>query len=198
MKIFVSMLRGINLAGQNRIKMDALRVIYESLGLRNTQTYVQSGNVIFKAEIRDPAELAKRIESGLKRRFGFHADVIIRTAAELRDGVARNPFSGRPAIEPGELLVTFLAAHPGPEARAQVLSIKADPEEVQFEGREVYIYFPDGAGRSKFPWSRIDKIVEQPGTARNWNTVKKLLAMVEEMEDWCARDSTAHPSRLQC
>jgi uncharacterized protein (DUF1697 family) len=187
MKVFVSMLRGINLAGQNRIKMDALRELYQSLGLRNAHTYVQSGNVIFKAETPDPAELAKHIESGMKRRFGFHADVIMRTAAELRNVVARNPFGGRAALEPGKLLVTFLAADPGPEARAQVLSIKADPEEVQFEGREVYIYFPDGAGRSKFPWSRIDKIVEQPGTARNWNTVRKLLAMAEEMEDSSAR-----------
>jgi uncharacterized protein (DUF1697 family) len=183
MTVLISMLRGINLAGKNRIEMGALRELYGSLGLRDARTYVQSGNIIFKTGDRDPVQLAKHIERGIKRRFGFHPDVIIRTAPELRDVVARNPFTRRRGIEPDKLLVTFLAADPGSEARAKVLSIKADPEEVCFDGREVYIYFPNGAGRSKFPWSSIDKMVKQAGTARNWNTVVKLLAMAEELEN---------------
>jgi uncharacterized protein (DUF1697 family) len=183
MTIFVSMLRGVNLGGHKRINMDALRLLYESLGLRNSQTCVQSGNVIFKAGARDLVALGKRIESGIELRFGFHAAVIIRTASELRDVVARNPFGGRRGIEPSKLLVTFLADRPELEARERVLKMQFGPEEVHFDGRELYVYFPNGVGRSKFPWSGIDKIVKQPGTARNWNTVTKLLAIAEQLED---------------
>jgi uncharacterized protein (DUF1697 family) len=183
MTIFVSMLRGVNLGRQNRISMDALRLLYESLRLRNAQTYGQSGNVIFKTEARDLVSLSKRIESGIELRFGFHAAVIVRTASELRDVVARNPFGGRRGIEPSKLLVTFLAHRPEPEARERVLKIQSGPEEVHFDGRELYIHFPHGVGRTKFPWSGIDRIVQQPGTARNWNTVTKLLAIAEQLED---------------
>jgi uncharacterized protein (DUF1697 family) len=183
MTIFVSMLRGVNLAGANRVSMDALRRLYESLGLRNSQTYVQSGNVVFNSEARDLVSLSKRIESGIELRFGFHAAVILRTESELRDVVARNPFVGRRGIEPSKLLAIFLAHRPEPDARERVLKIQSGPEEVHCDGRELYIYLPNGVGRSKFPWSRIDEIVKQPGTARNWNTVTKLLAIAEQLED---------------
>src|SRR5437899_12626071 len=100
MAVIISMLRAVNVGGHNKIKMDALRALYESLKLRDAQTYVQSGNVIFKTDQRDIARLAKRIEDGIARKFGFRPDVILRTAAEMRDVVARNPFAKRRGIEP--------------------------------------------------------------------------------------------------
>src|SRR5947208_7796047 len=109
MTVIISMLRGVNVGGHNKIKMDALRALYESLKLRDAQTYVQSGNVIFKTDERDIARLAKLIEDGIARKFGFRPDVILRTAAEMRDVVARNPFAKRRGIEPGKVPVSFLA-----------------------------------------------------------------------------------------
>src|SRR5467141_4381483 len=110
MAVIISMLRGVNVGGHNKIKMDALRALYESLKLRDAQTYVQSGNVIFRTEERDIARLTKRIEEGIERKFGFRPDVVLRTAAEMREVVARNPFAKRLGIEPGKLLVSFLAS----------------------------------------------------------------------------------------
>src|ERR1700738_4062682 len=84
MPVIVSMLRGVNLAKHNRMKMDVLRAVYESLKLRDAQTFVQSGNVIFRTNERDLAALAKRIQSAIGRKVGFQPDVILRTAAALR------------------------------------------------------------------------------------------------------------------
>ena len=89
MAVIISMLRGVNVGGHNKIKMDALRALYASLKLRDAQTYVQSGNVIFRSDKRDIARLSKQIEDGIERKFGFRPDVILRTAAEMREVMAR-------------------------------------------------------------------------------------------------------------
>lgn len=182
MPVTISMLRAVNVAGHNVIKMDALRELYQSLKLRDAQTYVQSGNVVFRTEERDLALLTKRIQNGIERTFACRPDVILRTTAELRDVIARNPFAKRRGIEPNKLLVTFLAADPGPEVRGQVLKIKCDPEELHIIGRELYIYFLNGMGRTKLSWAVLERALKIPGTGRNWNSVIKLLEMAEELE----------------
>jgi uncharacterized protein (DUF1697 family) len=181
MRVVISMLRGINL-GTRRVKMDALRALYESLKLRDPETCLQSGNVIFKTQERDLARLATQIEDGIERTFGFHSDVILRTPAELREVIAGNPFATRAGIDPGKLLVTFLVSDPGPQARANVLKIKADPEELRITGREHYVYFPNGQARPKLSMALVEKTVKTSGTGRNWNTVLKLLEMAETLE----------------
>ncbi len=182
MTVIISMLRGVNVGGHNKIKMDALRALYESLKLRDAQTYVQSGNVIFRTDERDLARLAKRIEDGIERKYGFRPDVILRTAAEMKDLIARNPFAKRRGIEPSKLLVSFLASDPGEEAREKVRLTKCDPEELRIERRELYIYFPNGIGRSKLSWAALEKTLKTPGTGRNWNSVTKMLEMAEKLE----------------
>jgi len=182
MAVIISMLRGVNVGGHNKIKMDALRALYESMKLREAQTYVQSGNVIFRTDERDIARLAKRIEDGIERKLGFRPDVILRTATEMREVIARNPFAKRRGIEPSKLLVTFLGSDPGAEAREKILQIKCDPKELRIEGRELYIYFPNGIGRSKLSWAGLEKTLKTPGTARNWNSVTKMLEMAENLE----------------
>lgn len=176
------MLRGVNVGGHNTITMDALRALYESLKLRDPQTYVQSGNVVFRTDERDLVLLARRIENGIERRFHFRPDVIVRTTSELRNVIARNPFAKRRGIEPAKLQVTFLAGDPAVEAREKVLKIKTDPEELSIIGREVYIYYPTGMGRSKLSWIAIANSLRTSGTGRNWNSVTKLLEMAEKLE----------------
>jgi uncharacterized protein (DUF1697 family) len=182
MAVMISMLRGVNVGGHNKIKMEALRALYESLKLRDAQTYVQSGNVIFRTDEREMARLGKRIEDGIERKFGFRPSVILRTAAEMREVVAKNPFGKRRGIEPGKLVVSFLASDPGEEGREKVRQMKCDPEEMWIEGRELYIYFPNGMGRSKLPWATMDKILKTPTTGRNWNSVTKMMEMAERLE----------------
>jgi len=182
MTVMISMLRGVNLASHNRVKMDALRALYESLGLRDVQTYVQSGNVIFRAEARSLPALPQRIEDAIERNFGFRTDVIVRTSSELRDVIARNPFASRRGIDPRKFLVTFLAHDPDPDARDKVLKIKADPEELRIDGRELYIYFPNGLARPKLSWVAIAKMLKTAGTGRNWNTVTTMMEISERLE----------------
>jgi uncharacterized protein (DUF1697 family) len=182
MAVIISMLRGVNVGGHNKVKMEALRALYESLKLRDAQTYVQSGNVIFRTDDREMARLGKRIEDGIERKFGFRPSVILRTAAEMREVVAKNPFGKRRGIEPGKLLVSFLASDPGAEAREKIRQMKCDPEELQIAGQELYIYFPNGSGRSKLSLARLEKTLKTPGTSRNWNSVTKMREMAERLE----------------
>ena len=149
------MLRGVNVGAHNRIKMEALRTLYESLGLLDVKTYVQSGNLVFRTKERNPTTLAKSIEDGIQRDFGFRPAVVLRTTAELRDAIARNPFATRQGIDPSKLLVTFLYDAPDAQARGNALAIKTFPEELRIDGSEVYIYFPNGMARPKMSWPRI-------------------------------------------
>jgi|SRR5579884_3647766 len=180
--VLISLLRAVNLGPHNRIKMDALCRLYEALGFNDVCSYVQSGNVLFRTSERASPRLAAKIEAEIEKKFGFRPPVILRTTADLREVIARNPFANRGDIEPNKFLVVFLAEEPSATAAEKLLAIKADPEEVHLRGRELYIYYPNGLARPKLPWTSIEKAVQVKGTARNWNSVTKLLAMAEEME----------------
>jgi uncharacterized protein (DUF1697 family) len=158
MPVLISMLRGVNLGSHNRIKMDALRGLYESLHLEEPRTYEQSGNVIFRTQFRTQeknlAQLAKKIQSAIEKAFACRPEVILRTVDELRNAVGNSPFAKRSSLEPSKILITFLAEVPGSEAQDKLTALKNHPEELHLRGRELYIYFPDGVGKSKLPWAR--------------------------------------------
>ena len=186
MPIIISMLRGVNVGGHNKIKMDALRALYESLKFTGCQTFIQSGNVIFKTKERNLAKLTSQIQTAIERSFGFRPGVILRTSDELRDIIARNPFAKRRSIEPGKLIVAFLASAPAAQARDNLLKLKTEPDELRFAaclpgaGRELYIYFPNGMGRSKL-WPLVERTLKVSCTARNWNSVTKMLAIADAL-----------------
>jgi uncharacterized protein (DUF1697 family) len=182
MPVLISMLRGINVGGHNKIKMDGLRALYESLKFEDPRTYVQSGNIIFRTKEKNTPALAKKIQDAIERKFGFRPAVILRTTDDLRSAIAATPFAPGRKLEPGKILVTFLSDEPGSDANATLLGLKDYPEEIHLKGRELYIYFPNGAGKSKLPWSQVEKLLKTTGTARNWNSVTKMLAMAEELE----------------
>ena len=182
MPVVICMLRGVNLGAHNRVKMDDLKKLCTSLKLSNPQTYVQSGNVVFTTDERDLDKLRQKLETAIHKKFGFQTDAILRSTKDLREVINGNPFVKRKDIHPGKLLVTFFSGDPGEAARQQVRAIKCDPEELFVEGREAYTYFPNGAGRSKLNWAVIPKTLKVQGTARNWNSVTKLLEMAEKME----------------
>jgi uncharacterized protein (DUF1697 family) len=182
MGVVICLLRGVNVGGHNKIKMEALRALCESLKLRDACTYVQSGNVVFRTNEKDMRKLALRLEDALEKSLGFRPPVILRTTSELREVVAKNPFARRTDIEPGKLLVNFLPGDPGDEGRERVRQMKIAPEELRIEGRELYIHFPNGQGKSKLPQAAIDKALKMSGTGRNWNSVTKLLEMAESLD----------------
>lgn len=180
MPAIISMLRGVNVGPHNRIKMEALRVLCGSLKLQNAQTYVQSGNVVFTSKEQNLPALAKRIEDAIEKKFGFRAAVILRTADEMGAVVKKNPFAKRD-FDPAKLAVMFLTGELSMETRKQLEAIRLGPEELRAYARELYVYFPDGMGRSKLS-PVIDRIIKKTGTGRNWNSVMNLLEMAEKLE----------------
>lgn len=180
-RTFIAMLRGVNVGGHRKIRMEALRSVCESIGLRSVQTHVQSGNVVFSTTDRNTETLATRIEAALANAFGFRPDVILRTLPELQEAIARSPFAAREGIEPSKLLVLFLARDPGDEVRGRVAQLPAGPEELHVSGRELYIYFPNGMGRPKLSMAAVERTLKVPGTGRNWNTVTKLAELASRL-----------------
>jgi len=183
MKVIISLLRGINLGGHHKIKMSELCALYGRLGHWNARSHIQSGNVVFRTQEKNLASIVEKLESAIENKYGFHADVVVRTTAELRDVIHRNPFAKRKDVEPGKLVVTFLSRKPAPEVSDLLHSLKPHPEEMHLDGREIYTYFPEGAGRSKLFAGLSGKLLKNEGTARNWNTVSKLLEIAEALEE---------------
>jgi uncharacterized protein (DUF1697 family) len=181
MAAIISMLRGVNLGGHNKINMGELRIVCESLGLEEPKTFINSGNVVFRSKERDLKKLAKRTEDAIERKFGFRPEVILRTASEMKEVIRKNPFDKRRDVEPAKLLVMFFSTDLSPETREKLGKIEGHPEEVRIAGRELYIYFPEGQGRSRLT-PVLGRILKNTGTGRNWNTVIKLLAMAESLE----------------
>ncbi|HUJ39771.1 MAG TPA: DUF1697 domain-containing protein [Candidatus Acidoferrales bacterium] len=179
MGAIICLLRGVNVGGHNKCAMESLRALCESLKLENAKTYVQSGNVVFGTEETDMERLRERFQKAFERKFGFRADVVLRTAGEMKAVVERNPFPKRAAEEPGKLAVLFLAAKPARGAAEMLAKLPRGGEEMRLDGRELYIYFPDGMGQSKLAWSTLGEKLGTSVTARNWNTVTKLLEMAE-------------------
>lgn len=187
MPVVLCMLRGVNILGRNKIKMMELCALCTKLKLRNAVTYIQSGNVVFHTGESDLPALAEKIQSAIGKKFGFKPAIMLRTLEEWRGVVKRNPFNKRLAakkdpIHPGRFLVNFLAIDPGHAARKLAHAVDTSPEEMCIIGREAYIYFPKGQGQSTMSWDKIERILKTNGTGRNWNTVLKLLALAEALE----------------
>src|SRR5438105_8011466 len=111
------------------IGMEALRALYESLGLRDVASYVNSGNLLFRTAARDLTVLGQRIEKRIETQFGFRPSVILRSAREMRSVIERNPFGGRADVQPNKLIVTFFAKEPTPEAGKKALGLRTPPDE---------------------------------------------------------------------
>lgn len=163
--------------------MEALRELYEALKLQGARTYVQSGNVIFRTKEKNIDKLASKIQDAIEQTFKCRPAVILRTSDELKSAIKANPFASSRNLDPSKILVTFLSAAPPATAQATLDRFKSYPEEIHLKGRELYIYFPNGAGRSKLPWSAVEKLLKVTGTARNWNSVLAILQIAQEMEN---------------
>lgn len=174
--VVIGLLRAINV-GRRQIRMGELRSWLEDLGLTAPQTLLQSGNVVFSTQRRDLESLAADIGALLERNSGFPCDVILRTPAELQRIVDSNPFRERAGIDPGKLVVHFLPGDLPQDACELFSSALPVPEEVCLSGRELYIHFPNGIAESGLARIPPGRILKRIGTARNWNTVTKLLAL---------------------
>ena len=176
---FVSLFRGINVGGHQAVRMDALKELHESLGLQEIQTYIQSGNVVFTSDDADVTLIQKDIEHGFAQKFGFQVKVMVRTADEFNVMIENNPFQNQAMKESKWMVAMFLESHPINTAWEDIQKTYTGPEELHITAQEVYIYYPEGIGRSKLTNAFLEKKLKTMGTVRNWNTVLRLQKMMQ-------------------
>lgn len=181
MPVYISLLRGINVGGSKQIRMAELKTLYESLGFGGTQTLLQSGNVVFESETTDPDQIANSIEAGIEQRFGFQSRIIMRTREQWQEVIQHHPFSAGQLAEPSKILVMVLRDAPTTEAVETLIQAHTGPEIIYPGQRELYIFYPEGMGRSKLDHALIERKLKVTATGRNWNTVTKLLALCENL-----------------
>ena len=178
---FVALLRGINVGGKNSLRMKDLVAIFERAGCAHVRNYIQSGNVVFEAEPARAGVLAAHVYAEIETRFGLRVPVMLRSARELRAVASKSPFLGTGASL-ASLHVMFLADDPGKSRAASLDPERSPPDRFVVRGREIYLACPNGVGRSKLTSAWFDAKLGTVSTARNWNTVLKLVAMCGERE----------------
>ena len=162
---FVAFLRGINMGGNKLVPMAQLRTLFEELGYEDVKTLLQSGNVVFTAS--SSPTLETKLEKAFTQEFDFSSEFFVRSSFELSKAIKSNPFTAEAIEDPSHLLVMFLKEPASAASFSAFLKTHAGPELVNSNGSELYIYYPEGIGRSKLK-------IPFNGTARNWNTLIKL------------------------
>jgi uncharacterized protein (DUF1697 family) len=180
MSTFISMLRGINVGVQKRLRMETLRDIYQELGCKKVRTYVQSGNVIFDIPEQDQSELAKRIEAHIVQTCGYPVQVFIRQIDDFQRILSGNPFLHARNEDPGKLHVTFFYQSPYGTALSQLAAPGGTIDEFALGDMAVYLFCPNGYGKTKLSNSFFERQLGIPVTTRNWNTVNNLYSMAIE------------------
>jgi len=170
------LLRAVNVGGR-KLSMAEARGALEELGFRNVTSVLQTGNVLLDAGSRSGDALERFVERELEKRLRLRADAFVRSAQEIDEIVARNPFPRHAIDDPARLHVVFLKAAPQAAAPAALRAAIRGREIVEAVGRQLYAHYPDGAGESKMTLSVIEKHLGVRGTARNWNTVLRLASL---------------------
>lgn len=181
MATYIGLLRAVNLAGINRVAMSDLRDLLVTLGLKDGQTLLQSGNVVFRSSVSSAARLEGLLQNGAEKHLGLKTEFFVRSATEWKELIAANPFPSEARTDPGHLLLVCLKAAPDRGAVTSLQEAIVGREVVKAKGTQAYIVYPDGVGRSRLTTLLIEKKLGSRGTARNWNTVLKLDALAQDL-----------------
>jgi uncharacterized protein (DUF1697 family) len=179
MAAVICLLRGVNVGGRGTIKMSDLKTLFENLGFDPVHTVLQSGNVVFGAKSASLPALAKTIAAAMKQELNASPDVILRTPKDMRAVVQANPFGEEARSDPSHLVVQFLHDKADKAAQTKLDVLAQPPEKFVIAERKVYLHYPHGLARSKLGGPAMDKALGSRGTARNWNTILKLLELAE-------------------
>ena len=185
MTIYIALLRGINVGGKNIIKMAELKHALEAIGLTEVQTYIQSGNVLFKAD-ETAGPLKNKIEHEVEEKFGFSVTVVLRTAEELERIILNLPFSNEEVTEAEalneteSLYVALLTDIPSLDNIDKLKLYKSENDDYRIVGREVFLLLHHSIRNSKLA-NNLQKL-DVPVTVRNWKTINKLAALAKSME----------------
>ena len=178
METHIALLRGINVGGQT-LSMKELAPLCEKLGCASVRTYIQSGNVVFRAKAADLKDFERRLGAAIKKSRGFEPQIMVLKLKELERAAAANPFPQ--ADENHKALHLMFLAGAAPQADLDSLQKLLTPtEQFELKGKVFYFYAPDGIARSKAA-AKIEKYLGVPGTGRNWRTVNKLIEMAKTL-----------------
>jgi uncharacterized protein (DUF1697 family) len=172
------LLRGINVGGHRSVGMTDLRNLLTGLGFDEVRSLLQSGNLVFDSKTRTGAELERFLEAEAVERFALEIDFFVRTPEEWKSIIRQNPFRKEAELDPAHTLLMLLKSAPTGE---DVLALEAEiagDEIVRAKGRQLYIFYPNGIGRSRFTNAVIERKVGRC-TGRNWNTVLKLAILAK-------------------
>jgi uncharacterized protein (DUF1697 family) len=172
----IALLRGVNVGARTRVPMAELKPLCATLGWRNVETYIQSGNVVFEAD-EAPAALEAQLETALEARFGLSTAVMVRSAAAWRAYAGQCPFREAAEKEANLVLLGVCKRPPRPESAGEIEARGANGERVAIAGDALWFHYAGGVGPSKLSPSLIDRLAGAPVTARNWRTVLKLKEM---------------------
>ncbi len=178
METYISLLRGINVGGNNSIKMSELIELYSDLHFRNCKTYIQSGNVVFQFEKTNWLELAKLIETSILQRFQLNVPVIIFDKPELIEISNNNPFLIDRQEDTSKLHVTFLEKKPEINAINKINKSQYLPDEFEIINSTIYLFCPNGYGKTKLTNQFFENKLLTRASTRNWNTVIKLVEII--------------------
>ncbi|MPZ64856.1 MAG: DUF1697 domain-containing protein [Pseudonocardiaceae bacterium] len=179
MTSYVALLRGVNVGGRQQVPMAELRAMLGSLGHTDVTTYLNSGNAVFSNARDDVDGLAREIEERIERDLGIGVTVILRTGSQLAAAIDANPYPAATA-DPKTLHVGFMSAAPDPERLSGIDQGGFGPDESTLGDGVVYLHYPNGAGRSKLTTDVLERRLGVRITARNWNTVTKLLDLLSD------------------
>lgn len=174
---YIALLRAINVGGNSKVAMADLKTLLADLGYAHPQTLLQTGNLIFQAKESSADKLEAKLEQALTTQLSLTTDVLIRTADEWSQAIAANPFAKEAASDPSHLLIMPLKSAPTKQAVKDLQTAIHGRETVAAVGRELYIIYPDGIGRSKLTNKLIETRLSTRGTGRNWNTALKIAAL---------------------
>jgi uncharacterized protein (DUF1697 family) len=173
------LLRGINVGGNKIVPMADLRAMTAKLGLEDPKTLLQSGNLVFGAKSQPMAKLEQLLEAATKKHIGVECSYLLRSADEWEEIVGGNPFKAQAKSDPARLAVTFCREAPTTEALQLLKAEIRGDEAVKAVGRELFVWYPDGMGTSKLAIALSKNRLGTICTARNWNTVMKVSALLE-------------------
>lgn len=176
MTIRIALFRAVNLGPKTKLAMAELRDMASELGLRNPRTLIASGNLVFDSGTKQDAALEKLLEKETEARFGLKTDIFVRTVPEWDAILAANPFPDQAEADPSHLVAMVLRDAPSSDAELQ--AALTGPERARIVDRCAYIYYPDGIGTSRITNAFVERKLATRGTARNWNTMRKLAALV--------------------
>lgn len=174
MVTYLALLRGVNVGGHGKVAMGDLRGLAAGLGLREAQTVLQSGNLVFRSAVRSSSRLEAVLESEIAGRLALQTSVFIRTAGEWAALVAANPFPGEAARAPSRVVVFLLKSAPLADGVAALRAALTGAETVAVEDRQLYAFYPENIGRSRLTGALVERKLGTLATARNWNTVLRL------------------------